>query len=191
MDGSRVSLHGFSDASERAYAAAVYVRGEGPTDQHSARLLVAKTKVAPVKPVSIPRLELCGAVLLARLLRRTAAGLGLTGVKVHAWTDARVVLAWIRSDPSRWKPFVANHVATIQELIPAESWSYVPSQDNPADFATRGMMPSELTKCTRWWQGPLWLCGHQQHWLTQATHDLEVEERRMVATATTAEPAGN
>ena len=113
-------LHAFSDASERAYAAAIYLRGLGPTGTIHASLLVAKTRVAPIKPLSIPRLELCGALLAARLLCRTAQDLRLGDCKLHAWTDARVVLAWLRAHPSRWASFVANRVAAIQELLPAD-----------------------------------------------------------------------
>lgn len=97
----QLELHAFSDASERAYAAVVYVRSTRSSHRWQTSLLVAKIKVAPARPLSIPRLELCGALLAARLLKRTAAGLGVTAVNLHAWCDAKVALARLRSHPSR------------------------------------------------------------------------------------------
>lgn len=146
----RVEFHGFSDASSRAYAAAVYLRATGDDGTSSVHLLVAKTKVAPVRPVSIPRLRLYGALLVARLLCATADGLGLNDTPIIAWSDAAVVLAWIRSHPSRWKPFVANRVAELQTLVPPNNWKYVASADNPADAATRGINPAELATLKIW-----------------------------------------
>ncbi|KMQ88222.1 gag-pol protein [Lasius niger] len=145
-----IELHGFADASSRAYAAAVYLRCTDATGNVTVRLLVAKTKVAPVKRVSFPRLELCGALLLARLMRNTATGLGLKSASIFAWTDAAVVLAWIRSHPARWKTFVAHRVAEVQTLVPPERWRYVPTTDNPADAATRGLSPTKLANLDLW-----------------------------------------
>ena len=150
-------LHAFSDASERAYAAAIYLRGVGPSGTVHTSLLVAKTKVAPIKPTSIPRLELCGALLAARLLCRAIKELRLEGCRRLAWTDARVVLAWIRAHPSRWATFVANRVAAIQELLPADHWHYIRTSENPADLGTRGIPAAELKDQRPWWHGPAWL----------------------------------
>ncbi|XP_076660370.1 uncharacterized protein LOC143363708 [Halictus rubicundus] len=99
-----IELHGFSDASERAYSAAVFIRVPVTGARAETHLLMAKTKVAPTKPQSIPRLELCGALLLARLLRAVGDSMRPHSVTMHAWTDASVVLAWVRSHASRWKP---------------------------------------------------------------------------------------
>ena len=107
-----IQLHGFSDASEAAYAAAVYLRATYSDGSISCRLVVAKTRVAPLKTVSIPRLELCAAVMLAELLDVTSQTLQIPGLEVWAWCDSTVALGWLRSSPSLFKTFVANRVAT-------------------------------------------------------------------------------
>lgn len=179
---SAVELHGFSDASSRAYAAAVYLRCTDGVGKVHVHLMVAKTKVAPVKQVSIPRLELCGALLVARLLSATVDALGWRDVPVVAWTDAAVVLAWIRSHPARWKPFVANRVSELQRLLPPHAWRYVPTTDNPADAATRGISPDELVSLDLWWRGPSWLREADYLWTEPGiSHDVSEEERRAVA----------
>ncbi|KMQ91466.1 transposon polyprotein [Lasius niger] len=184
-DLSSVELHAFSDASERAYAAVVYMRTTKTNGLTRTALLVAKTKVAPTKPVSIPRLELSGALLAARLLHRVAAGLDLEAHRLHAWIDAKVVLAWLRSHPSRWKPFVANRVAAIQELVPAQHWRHVPTSENPADLATRGITPNELSSHQLWWMGPSWLEASSSSWPPDdRSSPEESEESRTYATAT-------
>jgi hypothetical protein len=179
-----VAHHGGADASTRAYAAVVYLHGTWTDGTAVTRLLVAKTKVAPVKPVSVPRLELCGALLVARLLRQVASDLECPADRLHA-TDAKVVLAWIRSHPSRWKPFVANRVAAIQEMLPSERWRFVPTRDNPADAATRDVTPEELATLEPWWQGPSWLAHPPERWPENPVSKEESEERRPLVTLIT------
>lgn len=175
-----MELHGFSDAASRAYAAVVYLRSVDPSGSITVRILIAKTKVAPIRPVSIPRLELCGAVLLARLLRSVERGLETKGVPIFAWTDATVALTWIRSHPARWKPFVAHRVAEVQDLVPPQQWGYVHTKDNPADAATRGLSPAALADHDLWWSGPSWLA--EQHYCAAEPSGpsgaVEVEELR-------------
>ena len=146
-------LHGFSDASESAYSAVLYFRSFGEDGSVKTRLVCAKTKVAPLKSQSIPKLELCGALLLSRLV---TAFVEATGIKcpIYAWTDSELVLKWISGSSRRWKTFVANRVAEIQEALSNESWRFIPGEINPADCASRGMTVEELLDFDLWWRGP-------------------------------------
>ena len=152
-----IQLHGFADASKDAYAAAVYLRATYPDGSISCRLVVAKTRVAPLKTVSIPRLELCAAVMLAELLDVTKQTLQISDVETWAWSDSTITLCWLRSSPSHYKTFIANRVATAARHISQEAWLHVPSEDNPADCASRGISAQELRDHHLWWGGPPWL----------------------------------
>ncbi|KAJ0169552.1 hypothetical protein K1T71_014737 [Dendrolimus kikuchii] len=149
-----IELHGFCDASSSAYAAVVYVRIIGASDDINVSLLVARTRVAPIKQISIPRLELCGAVILAKLLIETAELLNIPKNNLRAWTDSTVVLGWLNSHPSRWKTFVANRVSEILTCLSSSQWFYISSKQNPADSASRGISPALLLKNTLWFNGP-------------------------------------
>lgn len=155
-----LELHGFSDASKTAYSAVIYLRTIDAEDKVQISLLVAKTRVAPVKQVSIPRLELCGAVLLSNLLTETSDVLNISRDKIWAWTDSTVVLAWLNSHPSRWKTFVANRTSEILTNMKASQWFHVKTKDNPADCASRGILPSALLYNTQWFSGPPFLTAN-------------------------------
>lgn len=127
----QVELHGFSDASNSAYAAAVYVRCIAADGNIRCHLVAAKTKVAPINQISTPRLELCGAVLMTKLLHEVSKVLNVKRSDLHAWTDSTIVLAWLSDHPSRWKTFVANRTSEILNILDSSQWSYVSSQDNP------------------------------------------------------------
>ncbi|GFW85018.1 integrase catalytic domain-containing protein [Trichonephila clavipes] len=158
-----VELHGFADASSLAYAAAIYCR-QKHNGKIKVQLLVSKTKVAPVKQVSIPRLELCGAHLLSKLFKSVLRTLKHYTFDVFAWTDSKIVLSWLSGHPRKWKTFVANRTSEIMEVLPTKHWRHVPSKENPADIASRGIDPKCLPDCKLWWQGLPWLRLETSSW---------------------------
>ncbi|KMQ84469.1 hypothetical protein RF55_17694, partial [Lasius niger] len=160
-----VEIHGFSDASERAFAAVVYLRTIADGRPHIS-LVMAKTKVAPLKRVSLPRLELCAAALLAKLTAHVRTTLSLSASRIYQWTDSTVALAWVRGHPAKWVTFVANRVAEIQRVGIDAQWRHVPGKENPADCASRGITPRELLHHPLWWQGPSFLLADQTAWPT-------------------------
>lgn len=151
-----VEIHGFSDASINAYSAVIYVRTTDPDGRVCVRLLCAKTKVAPVKVLTVPRLELCGALTLARLMKQVSNSL-TKKFKMFYWCDSQIVLSWLNMDSNRLQVFVSNRVSDIQKMCDIKQWSYVNTKDNPADIASRGIYPNDLCKCEMWWNGPQFL----------------------------------
>uniref|UniRef100_A0ABD2WG66 RNase H type-1 domain-containing protein n=1 Tax=Trichogramma kaykai TaxID=54128 RepID=A0ABD2WG66_9HYME len=113
-------------------------------------MIVAKTKLAPTKVQTVPRLELCAAVLLVRLARHSIDDLRFAPAKVYCWSDSKVVLDWIACHPSRWPTFVANRVNEVQTKLPDAHWNHVNTMDNSADCATRGLTPLELSEYSLW-----------------------------------------
>ena len=152
-----VYLHVFADASEEAYGAVVYQKTEYQDGTSSVCLVASKSKVAPLQSVSIPRLELMGAVLGSELAQTIANALTIEKNSITYWIDSACVLYWIREYSKKLKPFVTNRVSEIQVNTSPDQWRYVPTQMNPADYVTRGVRLSDLEKLTIWWEGPDYL----------------------------------
>lgn len=153
-------IHGFCDASEKVFACSVYLKSQDEQGKTCIRLIAAKTKLAPLnKTVSLPRLELCSATLLTKLMTKIRQSLqpALIDIPTYGWTDSMVVLGWLQGDPARWKTFVATRVKRIIDIMPKSCWRHVSSNDNAADCATRGLTPSQLANHPLWWEGPSWL----------------------------------
>ena len=156
--GVSCSLHGFCDASKHAYAAVVYMTLKSPMGQ-TVRFIASKTRVSPLKPQTIPRLELLSALLLARLMKSVATSLE-TEMQLEeptCYTDSEVSLYWIRGVDRVWKQFVQHQVVEIRNLLPSACWHHCPGVDNPADLPSRGVKPADLAKNDLWLSGPRWI----------------------------------
>lgn len=160
---AQLQVIGFCDASKKAFAALLYLRAVYEDGEVSCSFIASKTRVAPMKEISIPRLELCGALVLARLLRRVVDVLkGTVKIKEEVcFTDSAVVLAWIRSGKA-YKQYVQNRVNGIKELTDQTSWYHVNGVENVADLASRGCLPEDLERRRKnWIEGPTWLKLHK------------------------------
>ncbi|GFX34724.1 integrase catalytic domain-containing protein [Trichonephila clavipes] len=158
-----IEIHGFADASERCYGAAVYCKSKILKSETLVPLITSKSRVAPIKSLTIPRLELCAAVLLAKLMKRVVAALQLETAELYLWSDSMIVLAWLRKEPMDLKTFVQNRVAKIQELYPNQLWRHVPSDQNPADLVSRGVDPDKPLQQNLWFNGPTFLSGDDDY----------------------------
>lgn len=152
-----IELFGFSDSSEKAYGACVYIASLDEFGKKHIKLLTAKSKVAPVKQQTLPRLELLGALLLAKLMYRLKHILDVDIANCTYFTDSTIVLCWLKRDPCVLKTFVANRVARISELSNLGSWRFVNGKNNPADIISRGLSPRELVSNSLWFEGPEFL----------------------------------
>lgn len=130
-----IQLHVFSDASENAYSGVVYLRMVDSTDHIRVSLVMSKTRVSPIKRLTIPHLELCGAQILSRLLINVKDILQVPMSHIFEWTDSTTVLHWLSGNPRRFQTYVGNRVTSIVDLIPPGRWNHVTGAENPADCA--------------------------------------------------------
>ncbi|GFS66528.1 retrovirus-related Pol polyprotein from transposon RE1 [Trichonephila clavipes] len=150
---SRIIIHGFTDASTAAYGVVLYAQSISEEDV-STRFLCSKYRVAPVKPITIPRLELCACVLLSQLLEKVLHSLTLPIQQIMLWTDSNIVLAWIQRSPEQLKTFIGNRIKIIQRLTQNCQWNHISSNENPADLISRGLNASDISSKQLRWHGP-------------------------------------
>ena len=181
-DPSEIQLHGFCDASEKAYGACLYLRSTNKQGKHHSALVCSKSRVAPLKATTLPRLELCAANLLAKLFKATIKAFPFQINKTYFWSDSTIVLNWINTPSHTLKTFVANRVAEIQAEIRPQDWRHVPTLDNPADLISRGQSPQEFLKNNLWSQGPQWLRQNSDSWPQLSFHRHEIPETKAPST---------
>ncbi|XP_065056348.1 uncharacterized protein LOC135684356 [Rhopilema esculentum] len=172
-------IHGFSDASEQAYACVVYLRTEYENGEVDCRIIASKARVAPIKQVTIPKLELMGALLLAELMDtiRTVLLEELDPAKITSfyWVDSLVALCWIKNSKP-WKQFVRNRVHKILELTDRSEWKFCPGVLNPADLPSRGLCGKDLSRNVFWFEGPEFLKQRIELWPSIDITDKEAHE---------------
>ena len=152
-----VELHHFCDASEMAYGAASYVKVYDANGTMRVSLVMGKARVAPIQPLTIPRLELSSAVTAVRLHEIITAELEYKIHKVYFWTDSMSNIKYIRNKTSRFKTFVSNRLSVIHEATVPSDWYYVPTKVNPADLASCGIQPKDQRSLEYWLHGPSFL----------------------------------
>lgn len=170
IGGVQQTLVGFCDASEKAYGAVIYLHTTDGINANTS-LLLAKTRVTPMKTTTIPRLELNSAKILSKLMKKVDKYLQANTKKIYL-SDSMIALHWIKKEPYQWKTFVANRVSAIQTESDVKNWYHVSSEENPADKASRGLLPEELKNCTLWWQGPEWLKSPTNEWHLKSTVEV-------------------
>lgn len=191
---TRAELHAFSDASQDAVGVAVYLRQLNEANEISTSLVYGQAKVAPVTPTSIPRLELCGAVLAVQAAQRVLKEIDMEITEVIYYTDSKVVLGYIANESRRFYVYVANRVQLIRSLSTPEQWRYVESEQNPADLATRGVPPDKLMESS-WLKGPEFLKKpestlQRDEMFTLSTNDPEVRKGVLSTKVTTDKAKG-
>ena len=175
-DHTAYHLHIFSDASMKAYGAVVYI-----CESDTTSLVIAKIRVAPIKQLTIPQLELMAALVATRLGKFAIDSLGnfYNNISIHLWSDSQIVLHWIHGE-KRLKEFVAHRIQEITQTFPITLWNYCHTGDNPADLLTRGTTSAALST-SLWTNGPSWL-SDESKWPNSAvtlhlqTDNMEAEQ---------------
>ncbi|XP_055936883.1 uncharacterized protein LOC129966480 [Argiope bruennichi] len=183
-DISNCTIHTFVDGSKDAYAAVTFLRIEN-NGRIELFLLAAKSRVAPLRGTTIPRMELLAAVIGARLANSVVEAFGWENVTIYYWSDSTTVLAWILREEN-WSVFVRNRVQEIRKLSNPTSWRHIPGDKNPADLPSRGCKAKHLVSL-RWWEGQQWMKNafEFQNIMGSTNHDWNEEEIRKEKSKTT------
>lgn len=165
-------MHSYADASESGYGACIYLKSVNKKGNIQVSLLAAKSRVLPMKKISLPHVELCAAVLAAQLAKKFKSVLNLNLTQEYFWSDSQIVLCWIKATSNKWKTYVVNRVSEIQTLTNNDNWFHENSRDNPADLMSRGMLPNDVSTSNLWWHGP--------HWLNENLNEVSINHTPLV-----------
>ena len=187
----KYSLHGFGDASAKAYCAVIYLVCETGSGIYS-RLVCSKTRIAPLKGLSIPRLELMSARILANLMEnvRNALSFQVEITSFKYWLDSETALFWL-NNAGEWKQFVRQRVNEILAKTDKNNWGHCPGKENPADIGSRGLQASKLKNNITWWEGPAWLKQGIDYWpkrkYLERTENVDLESKKQAVVLSGAE----
>ena len=159
-----ISLHLFSDASKDGYGMCAYLRFVYASGTVRCSFLVGRSRSSPVRPISIPRLELQAATLSVKIYRVLMDELTYEISKDTFWSDSQTTLQYIKNETKRFQTYVANRVAEIREVTSSDQWRHCPGKVNPTDDASRGLNPQKLSSQYRWWRGPDFLWETEDCW---------------------------
>ena len=178
-------LHHFSDASEIGYGQCSYLRVQDDEDRVNCSLVMSKSRVAPLKTVTVPRLELQGATLSVKVAKYLDTEMRMDNLRHFFWTDSEIVLAYLANETRRFHVFVTNRVSQILEFSDVTQWRHVTSENNPADHASRGKGVCDLN-ASSWFRGPEFLWGLEipadEKKIEVQESDLEVRTSRVTTT---------
>ena len=169
------SLHCFSDASFIGYGVACYLRMVDEAGKVEVSLVMGKSRVSPLKPTTVPRLELTAAVVAVKLAALLIEELKIPELETYYWIDSKIVLGYICNRTRRYRVFVANRVQLIEEYTKGRNFRYVATKENPADLASRGISPRDRKGVEKWLKGAEFLRQQDEKWRTESP-EVEIVE---------------
>ena len=184
------TLHCFSDASFVGYGVACYLRMVDEAGRIEVQLVMGKARVSPLKPTTVPRLELTAATVSVKIAAMLVEELKIPNLEVFYWIDNKIVLGYIFNEKRRYRIYVANRVNLIEQYTRKEQFKYVETKDNPADFASRGISPKETDKVERWFGGPEFLSSQDESWRHSQPELVVVEDDKEVVVKVVANAIG-
>ncbi|XP_054716905.1 uncharacterized protein LOC129226328 [Uloborus diversus] len=163
IDIKTLELHFFCDASMKAFGTVAYMRVLSRNEDVRTAFVASKNRVAPIKSLTLPRLELMAAVLSAKLSFNILKSLK-RDIPCCFWSDSKITIFWIKGNPEKFKPFVKNRIEEIRKFTARSDWFFCPGKVNPSDTLSRGAKVSKLLEDPTWLTGPQWLKNSPDYW---------------------------